>query len=136
MHRSRRLSMVVVGALVAVMTVGLAGPANASTGFVDNWSNKDLRISTGLMSVYDDTIEWSFNFYSTNSLPQGKCAHLYVQVDVNNGKDPVYPSQSVCGPNAVGGVFRGGPVTHDRVRNAFLVAIGPSGWKTVIIVNE
>lgn len=137
-RRTTLLSVLVSGVLVAAMIVGLAGPAQAGTGFIDQWNKHDVIVN-GQIWVYNDVSEWSLTVRTKQSVPVGKCAYLHLQIDVNNGSDPVRHSGTVCGPGSGTVTFNNDPryiERHGGTRGVRLLSVGPSGTHEVIYVRE
>jgi hypothetical protein len=99
MRRTRALSMLATGVLVTAITLGVATPAQAGQAFIDHWSNGEVIVYDGHIRVVDDTTEWSLHLRPTPAFPEGRCAYLHLQIDRNNGSDPVRHSASICGPS-------------------------------------
>jgi hypothetical protein len=127
MRITRVLSMFAAGVMVMALTLGLAGTAHASTGYVDY---RDERIvAWGQIDVWHDRTDWSIALWGQGD---GGCAYMEVVVDRNNRPDKKFPSQILCG----GGEARfAGDVTYSGTRGARLLVcwVNINCWEVMYV---
>ncbi|TWP48497.1 hypothetical protein FKR81_28325 [Lentzea tibetensis] len=136
----QRSKALVAGAMALAMTPGLAGTADAGTGFVDYNDKPHLQITVwGQVWVGNDVTEWSLHA-RLGIRPHQQCVHLHLQVDRTLGSDPVYKSTPLC-PGDTGVINFSSPVPspkHSRTRGARLEAVwaNGAGSREIIYVRE
>jgi hypothetical protein len=137
-RKTRALSVLAAGVMVIVVTLGLAGPANAGTGIVDFHDTPYARVTAwGQVWVVNDETEWDLHF-RLGVNPNQQCVFVRVQIDRTLGSDPVEDSASLCpGDNGVINFGSGVARKHSRTRGARVEAHWVnSGSREIIYVRE
>lgn len=126
--------------MVLVMSLGLAGTANAGVAFPD-WNDAPYyRVSVwGQLYVANDVTEWRLHARLGRN-PNQICVYLRVEVDRTLAEDPGYNSATQLCPGDQGIINFSSPIPSpdwSRTRGARVKVVwGESGSREVIYLRE